>query len=341
MRMQRNSFCPAPLGMSRREVLGGFLAASAGLGLAMPGPAFAQSRSTRRLLVGFPPGGTADVLARLLTEKLTRVDDPLIVENKPGAGGRVGTVELKNGPADGKTLMISAGDILTIYPHVFRKIAYDTLTDVIPVAPIASEPVGLVVGPMVPASVKTLADFIVWCKANVKDAAYATAAAGTTMHFLGSMLAKAANFDFLHIPHRGGQAAVQDVLGGQIASTMTSMSLAMPFQANGKLRTLAVSSPARNKRLPNVPTFVELGYRDMHALIFYGGYVRSGTPAEAVARWHAEVEQTVKLPEVQATLANLSLDPMVMPQSEFAAFVRAEHQRWAPVIKASGYSADE
>ena len=328
--------------LSRRAALGGLLAVSAGLGFAVPGLALAQQqRGTRRLLVGFPPGGTADVLARLLAEKLTRAEDPLIVENKPGAGGRIGAAELKNGPADGRTLMVSAGDILTIYPHVFKKIAYDTLMDVTPVAPIASEPVGLVVGPMVPASVKTLADFIAWCRANPKDASYTTAAAGTTMHFLGSMLAKAANFEFLHVPHRGGQAAVQDVLGGQIASTMTSMSLAMPFQASGKLRTLAISSQMRNKRLPDVPTFIELGYKDLHGLIFYGGYLRSGTAADAIARWHGEVEQAVKRADVQTTLASLSLDPMLMPQPEFAAFVRAELQRWAPVIKASGYSADE
>lgn len=307
-------------------------------------PALANAQGphgTTRVLVGFPPGGTSDVLTRALVQKLGSDGTTFIVENKPGAGGRLAVAEMKNSPADGKTLLMSADPILVIYPHVFRKMAYDTLTDVLPVAPVASEPLGLIVGPMVPASVKSLADFFAWCRRNPKDAAYATAAAGTTMHFLGSMLAKAEKLDYLHIPHRGGAAAVQDVMGGQIASTITYMSQVIPMLGTGKLRTLAVSSTTRYKRLPEVPTFVELGYKDVQALVYYAIYLRAGTPPAVLAQWHGAVNGAAQSPEFVATLDRLALDPMSMTQAKFAAYVRDDLHRWAPIVKASGYVADE
>ena len=307
-------------------------------------PAIANAQGTHgttRVLVGFPPGGTSDVLARALVQKLSSGGATFIVENKPGAGGRLAVSEMKNNPADGKTLLMSADPILVIYPHVFRKMAYDTLTDVLPVAPVASEPLGLIVGPMVPANVRSVADFFAWCRQNPKDAAYATAAAGTTMHFLGSILARSEKLDYLHIPHRGGAAAVQDVMGGQIASTITYMSQVVPMLGTAKLRVLAVSSATRYKRLPEVPTFVELGYGDARALVYYATYLRAGTSGSALAQWHGAVSGAAQSPEFIATLDRLALEPMSMPQAKFAAYVRDDFRRWAPIVKASGYVADE
>jgi tripartite-type tricarboxylate transporter receptor subunit TctC len=307
-------------------------------------PALASAQSTHgttRLLVGFPPGGTSDVLARALVQKLNSGGPPFIVENKAGAGGRLAVAEMKNNPADGKTLLMSADPILVIYPHVFKKMAYNTLTDVLPVAPVASEPLGLIVGPMVPANVTNLAEFFAWCRRNPKDAAYATAAAGTTMHFLGSILSRAEKLDYLHIPHRGGAAAVQDVMGGQIASTITYMSQVVPMLGTNKLRTLAVSSAARYKRLPEVPTFLELGYREAQALVYYAIYLRAGTPAAVLAQWHGAVSAAAESPEFVATLDRLALEPMSMSQAKFAAYVHDDLRRWEPIVKASGYVADE
>jgi len=320
----------------RHALLAGLGALSLGRG------ALAQStRGNYRLLVGFPAGGTADVLARALQPRLQGSGEPLIVENKPGAGGRLAVAELKSAPADGRTVMVSADPILTIYPHVFRQIAYHTLTDVLPLVPVASEPVGLAIGPMVPARVRTLADFIAWCRRNPKDAAYTTAAAGTTMHFLGSQLAHAEKLDLLHVPHRGGAAAVQDVMGGQIASTMTSMSLAMPQLASGKLRVLALANTSRSPRLPEVPTFAELGHKEIVAKVYYGTYLRAGTPAPVVAQRAQEVAAAAQSADMLALLDKLSLDPMAMPQPQFAALVRADLERWGPIVKASGYSAED
>jgi len=310
---------------------------------ALAGPALAQSaRNGTRLLVGFPPGGTADVLARALQPLLqAKRGETVIVENKPGAGGRLGVAELKASPADGRTVMVSADPILTIYPHVFRNLTYNTATDILPLLPIASEAVGLCVGPMVPASVHTLADFLAWAKANPKLASYTTAAAGTTMHFVGSQLVHASGVDLLHVPHRGGAAAVQDVMGGQIASTMTSMSLAMPHLSSGKLRALAVTGTARGRRLPDVPTFVELGYKAITAPVYYGSYLRAGTPAALVAPWVEAVSAAAQSPEVSTLLDKLSLDPFHLSHDAFVARVRADLERWGPIVKATGYSADD
>lgn len=306
------------------------------------GAAWAQSsKHMTRLLVGFPPGGTVDVLARAISQKLSKDTAPVIVENKPGAGGRLAVVETRNAPADGKTVLMTADPILVMYPHIFKNIAYNTLTDITPVAPLASDPCCLVVGPLVPDSVKTLADFIAWCKKNPTQASYATAAAGTTMHFLGSILAREADMAFTHIPHRGGAAAVQDVMGGQIASSMTTVGQVFPFLAAGKLRVLALSSEKRLARLPQVPTFAELGFKQVQALVYYGAYVRAGTPAALVQQLSETFHTVAKTPEMLATLDKLALDPFTLSPEKFAERVKADLAHWGPIIQRSGYSVDD
>ena len=301
----------------------------------------AQRRGTARLLVGFPPGGAADVLARALSTQLHADSATYIVENKPGAGGRLAVVEAKRASPDGRTILITADPILTIYPHVFKNLGYDQLVDLIPVATIAAEPMGLVVGPMVPAGVKTLAQFVDWCKKNPTDASYATAAAGTTMHFLGELFAQSAGFAFTHIPHRGAAAGVQDVLGGQIASTIVTMSQVLPHLPGGKLRTLAISSARRSPRVPDVPTFVELGYAKIEALVYYGAYIPAATPAEVAQRITAEVVQASAAREMVNTREKMGVDDLKLSGPKFAEFFKADLERWGPIVKASGYKAEE
>lgn len=300
-----------------------------------------NARGAPRILVGFPPGGAADVLARAVSTKLQAETAPFIVENKPGAGGRLAVLETKRAAADGRTILFTADPILTIYPYVFKNLGYDPLTDLIPVSPIAAEPMGLVIGPMVPPSVATLADFVAWCKAHPESASYATAAAGTTMHFLGAMLAQSAKFNFVHIPHRGAAAGVQDVLGGQIASTIVTMSQVVPLLSTGKLRTLAVSSTTRMKRLPDVPSFVELGYKNIDAIVYYGTYVRAGTAPSVVQQLAAELQAVSRSPEMVSTREKMGVDDLVLSPEKFAGFFKADYERWGPVVKASGYKAEE
>ncbi len=315
---------------------------TAGAALAACPLAHAQNgRNVPRLLVGFPPGGAADILARALAPTLQAGGTNYIVENKPGAGGRLAVLETKRSPADGHTVLITADPILTIYPYVFKKLNYEPNADLVPVAPIASEPMGLIIGPMVPANVKTLAKFIAWCKANPREASYATAAAGTTMHFLGSMLAQAANFEFTHIPHRGAAAGVQDVMGGQIASTIVTMSQVAPLMGTGRLRVLAVSSKARMKRLPEVPSFVELGYTQIESIVYYGAYVRSGTPAAEVQRLSAAIQAAGQHADVRSTIDKMGVDSFFLPPERFASFFKADYERWGPIVKATGYQVDD
>lgn len=322
--------------LSRRQVL------LAGTALAASTASLAQAgRGTPRLLVGFPPGGAADILARALATKMNVDGMPYVVENKPGAGGRIAVLETKRAPADARTILITADPILTIYPYVFKNINYEPNTDLIPVAPIASEPMGLVIGPMVPAAVKTLADFIEWCRQNPGSASYATAAAGTTMHFLGALLAQTAKFNFTHIPHRGAAAGVQDVMGGQIASTIVTTSQVIPLMSMGKLRVLAVSSPARMKRLPEVPTFVELGYRQIDSIVYYGAYVKAGTPAAEVQRISNAIQEIDQTPDMRNTIDKMGVDSFFLPSDKFGAFFRADYERWGPIVKASGYQAED
>jgi tripartite-type tricarboxylate transporter receptor subunit TctC len=325
--------------LNRRHAL---IASAATITGMATGNAWSQNgKNITRLLVGFPPGGTVDVLARAISQKLTKDSAPVIVENKPGAGGRLAVVETKNSPADGKTILMTADPILVMYPHIFKNIAYNTLADITPVTPLASDPCCLVVGPMVPESVKTLADFIAWCKKNPAQASYATAAAGTTMHFLGSLLSRDADMPFTHIPHRGGAAAVQDVMGGQIASSMTTVGQVFPFLSTGKLRALALSSEKRLARLPNVPTFTELGFKQVQALVYYGAYVRSGTPKALVDQLSETFQAIAKTPEMMAVLDKLALDPFPLSPEKFAERVKADLEHWGPIIKRTGYSVDD
>jgi tripartite-type tricarboxylate transporter receptor subunit TctC len=322
--------------LSRRQVL------LAGTALAASTASLAQvGRGTPRLLVGFPPGGAADILARALATKMNVDGMPYVVENKPGAGGRIAVLETKRAPADARTVLITADPILTIYPYVFKNINYEPNTDLIPVAPIASEPMGLVIGPMVPATVKTLAEFIEWCKQNPGSASYATAAAGTTMHFLGALLAQTAKFNFTHIPHRGAAAGVQDVMGGQIASTIVTTSQVIPLMSMGKLRVLAVSSPTRMKRLADVPTFVELGFKQIDSIVYYGAYVKAGTPPADVQRIASAIQAIGETPDMRNTIDKMGVDSFFLPPDKFGAFFRADYERWGPIVKASGYQAED
>jgi len=306
-------------------------------------PAVAQSGASRttRLLVGFPPGGTSDVLARALTRGLSGPDTTVIVENKPGAGGRIAVTEMLSSPADGRTLLMTADPIMVIYPHVFPKLAYRPATDVTPVAPVASEPLALVVGPMVPPEVQNLAGFIEWCKRRPAQSSYATAGAGTTMHFLGAMLARATQAPLVHIPHRGAAAALQDVIAGQIAATMTPLSQVVPHLGNSRLRVLAVSSATRMERLRATPTFAELGFPTLTVLVYYGVYAASSVPPGLIASWHTAVRSAAQTPEFRNTLERLSLDSYELDQKAFADLMRKDIERWKPIVQATGYTAED
>jgi tripartite-type tricarboxylate transporter receptor subunit TctC len=329
--------------ITRRHFLTLTCAAIAGALAGTVSRAFAQVLNKNvRVVVGFPPGGSTDVLARLVADRMRGKYAPVvIVDNKPGAGGRIGAEAVKNGDADGSQLLLSPCSILWIYPHVYKKLSYDTLRDFTPVTPVGLVGFGLCVGSAVPATVKTLTDYLQWAKADPKNANYGSPAAGATPHFIGVMLSRAAGVELNHVAYKGGAPALQDVLGGQIPASINVLSEIIPQLAGGKLRVLATSGAKRSQFLPDVPTFVEAGFKDVAAQEVFGVFVPSKTPADVVTKLHAVLSEIAKSKDFADAIAKLSYEPADEAPAVFAKTVQGEINRWGPVVKASGFSPED
>lgn len=327
---------------TRRQLI----AAAALVGSAIAGfvqPALAEViNKNARIVVGFPAGGSTDVLARLLAERMRGVYAPtVIVDNKAGAGGRIGVETVKTGDADGSQLLLSPGSILWIYPHVYKKLSYDPLRDFTPVTPVSAVSFGLVVGPGVPASVKTVNDYLQWAKGDPKNASYASPAAGATPHFIGVMLGRAGGVPLNHIPYKGDAPALQDIMGGQIPAGIHVLSSIIPQLSSGKLRVLATSGAKRSVFLPEVPTFAESGFKDVAAQEIYGVFVPVKTPPEVVAKLNTVLRDIAKSKDFTDAIAKLSYEPASDSSAEFTKTVKVELDRWAPIVKASGFSSED
>ena len=325
--------------ISRRQ----FLAASAASATLSPWgtAALAQSQQPIKLVVGFAPGGAADFVGRQLALHLSaELGQTVLVDNRPGAGGRIAVEAVKNAKPDGLTLLVTPGSILTIYPHVYDKLSYKPLTDLVPVASLCAVPYSVNIGPQVPASVKTLKDFGEWLKANPKMASYGSPGAGTTPHFLGAMFAASHGAQYVHAPYKGGSLALQDVMGGQLPSSFNVVSEAVPFVGNEKLRTLGVSSPQRIPQMPNVPTFAEQGMGDMTSQEWVGLLAPKGSKPEVVERLHAAATRCFSTDKVKQALAETAFAPVLGTQAEFAALLKADIEKWGPVVKSTGFKAE-
>lgn len=297
---------------------------------------------TARIVVGFPAGGAADAVARLLADQLRGNYAPtVIVDNKAGAGGRIGAQAVKAGDADGSQFLLTPASILTIYPHVYKKLGYDSLADFTPVSSVAAVTFAFSVSSAVPANVKTVADYVAWVKANPKDANYGSAAAGATPHFVGTMLGRAAGLPLNHIPFKGGAPLVSDLLGGQIQAGVNVLPEVLPHAQSGKLRILAVSGAKRSRFLPNVPTFAESGFKDVEASEYFGVFVPAKTPPDVAAKLNAAIQKALKAKPTIDGLEKLSFEVEGQSPAEFDKIVKSELHRWGPVVKASGFSSEE
>lgn len=328
--------------MNRRHLLAR-TAAAAAAGLLGASSAFAQLlQKTARIVVGFPAGGTTDVFARLLAERLRGTYAPtVLVDNKPGAAGRLALMNAPANDADGSVSFIAPCSLMFIYPHVYKKLGYDPAKDFTPVAQIAHGDFALSVGPMVPESVKTLADFVAWLKANPKQAFFASPAAGATPHFVGVMFAKAAGVEMTHASYRGDAPGIQDLLGGQVASSVNNIGVILQHVKSGRLRVLATSGAKRSRYLPNVPTFAEAGFRDVQAQEFFGLFVPAKVPQATVDGLAKALEDAIALPDSVKKIEEFSFEPEVVKGQAFAALLNKERERWATVVKASGFQIDE
>jgi tripartite-type tricarboxylate transporter receptor subunit TctC len=265
----------------------------------------------------------------------------VIVDNRAGAGGRVGAQAVKSGDADGSVMLLTPASILTIYPYVYRKLGYDSITDFKPVSTVAKVTFALSVSSAVPTSVKTVADYVTWAKANPKDANYGSPAAGATPHFVGTMLGRAASAPLNHVPFKGGAPLVSDLLGGQIQSGINVLPEVVQYAQTGRLRVLAVSGTKRARALPNVPTFAESGFADVAADEMFAVFVPSKTPPETVAKLNAAIRAALKSKAMLEGLERLSFEPGGESVAEFGRIVQGELGKWGPVVKASGFSSDD
>lgn len=321
----------------RRDVL---LVAAA---VALSAKAWAQTtQKTVRIIVPFPAGGGTDVLARIVADKLRGNYAPAaIVENRVGASGRTGVEAVKNAEPDGSTLLFTPDFLMTVYPHSFKRLSYDPLKDFIPIALIARSGLALAAGPALPAQVKTVRDYVAWAKGNPKNAFYATTSAGGTPHFVGVMLARDSGAALSPVHYKGGAPALQDLMGGQIPVSINPVSELLPQLQGGKIRVLAVTSGERSKFLPEVPTMKESGFPEIVLAPWLGFFAPARTPANVVKRLANGIADATAFGDTQRSFIKMGMDPVAMTPVGFAAVVKADLERWAPIVKASGFTAED
>jgi len=325
--------------LTRRALLAAGAAVATG---AAPSRPLAQTlKKTLHIIVGFPAGGGTDLIARILAERLRgRYAPAVIVENKPGGAARVAVDYIKNAEPDGSEFLFTPDFPLTVYPYSFRTLSYDPLRDLTPIAPVSRSTLTYVIGPAVPAEVTSLAEYVAWCRANPDKAIFATTAAGSTTHFIGNMLANEAGIKLNPVHYRGGAPALQDLIGAHVPASVNPIGETLPQVASGKIRILAVASAERSKFLANVPTMREAGY-NVVVETWLGAFAPAKTPPEAVRALNAAIGEAVKSPEMIESLARIGNETKFQPPDQFAATVRADLERWGPVVKASGFVAEE
>lgn len=327
--------------ITRRRTLQ--FAGAAAASLALPMRAFAQTFEQPKFLYGFPAGSAGDIACRRVAERVAGTayaKNAAIVENKPGAGGRIALDTLKASPADGSVLCMSPYSALSIYPHVYKKLSYDPFVDFMPVSTSSVIHHGFAVGPQVPASVTDVKGFLAWAKANPDKANYGSPAAGSTPHFLGALLGLSQNVELKHVPYRGSVPGITDVVGGQIASMFTPAGDFLPNHRAGKLRLLATSGRTRLPFAPEVATFAEQGFGDLTTEEWFGFHAPARTPAAVVATASQVINAATKDKAFADALGVVGLIPMGMTPDEMLKSQRAELERWGPLVKKIGFTAD-
>lgn len=327
--------------MQRRQLIQAAASATA-LGALAPFSAFSQGLEQVKIFYGFPPGSAGDSVARRVAEKLAGTPYSRLagfVENKPGAGGRIAIETLKNSPADGSVLALAPVSALAVYPYIYPNLAYKP-EDVTQVSIGAIMFHGLAVGPAVPAEVKTLKDFLAWAKANPAQASYGTPGAGSMPHLLGALLGLRAGVELKQVPYRGTVPSITDLVGGQIAAAMNPSGDYLQHIKTGKVRVLATSGRKRSPYLPDVPTFMELGYPDVTSEEWFGFYAPAKTPAATIATANAAITAALKDKAVIDALAVVGLVARGSTPQEMAVDQKAEYERWGPLVKQIGFTAE-
>ena len=315
--------------------------ALAALGSLSPLIAHAQGVDQVKIVNGFPAGGTADATSRRIGEQLrgsSYTPNAAVVENKPGAGGRIACETVKNAVPDGRTLLLTPFSCTSVYPHIYSKLGYDPFTDLMPVTIAAVMHHGLAVGPMVPATVRNVRDYVAWCKANPDKASYGSPAAGSLPHFLGALLSSFTGVPLTHVPYRGSVPGVTDMLGSQLASMFTPSGDFLANHKAGKIRIIATSGPARSPFSPEVATFAEQGFPDLTTEEWFGFYAPAKTPSSIINNANASINATLKNPTVITSLGTFGLAPAGSTVREMDKSQRDAYFRWGPLVKHIGFT---
>lgn len=326
---------------SRRRWLldGGVTAAALAFGLGTVTAATAQDAYPSkpvRVVVAFTAGGTTDILARAVTQQLSeKLKQPFVIDNKPGGGGNIGTEFVVRAPPDGYTFIVNSVGPMAVNQTLYKNLAYDPLTDLVPVVQIADVPNVLVVNPDVPA--KTLEAFIAYAKANPGKLNYGSTGVGTSSHLSSFMLSKQTGAQTTHVPYKGANA-LTDLLGGRIDFMFATIPSVIAHIKAGKLRPLAVSSAKRSRSMPDVPTVAEKGFPGFAAGSWFGFFAPKGTPAEVIALVNRSVNDA--LPSLKAQMIREGADPVGGTPAQFGKFTREEYEKWKVIVRDSGATAE-
>lgn len=298
---------------------------------------FAQDKPPLKILVGFPPGGSADVLARMVTEALKDDFGPIVVDNKPGAGGRIALNLTKAAKPDGQTVIILPSGPMVLFPHVYKKLDYDAVKDFTPISQIARFQFGVVSGPA--SNVKTVAEMVAKAKTDPSSASYGTPGAGTLPHFMGVLMEQSAGIALNHIPFQGGAPANTALLGGHIGYKFDVVSETAELHRTGKVRIIAVTGNQRDPQVPEVPTLREAGI-PMEATAWFAMYGPAGLRGDTLTRLEKAMMKITRDPAMRDKLVKLGYEPIGSNSADLAAAQRADLARWEKPIKATGVQLD-
>ena len=309
--------------------------------LTLSGAATAQSYPEKpvKLVVPFPPGGPTDGMARIIGQKLAeKWGQPVIVENRGGAGGAIAAETAAKSPPDGYTLFFGTTGTQTINPSLYAKLPYDPVKDFAPISMVATATNVLVVHPGLP--VKSVKELIEYAKANPGKLTFGSAGSGSSNHLAGELLKSMAGIDMAHIPYKGSAPALTDLMGGQISMMFDVLSTAMPHIATGKTRALGVTSPKRSSIAPDIPTVAESGLPGYEVVIWFGVLAPARTPAPIVDKVSQDLAALMKMPDLKERLSQLGSEPVGTTPAQFADLMKNDTAKWSKVVKASGARVD-
>lgn len=303
------------------------------------GAAQAQTGGTTvKILVGFPPGGVVDAVARAFAEQLRAVaGTTVIIENKTGAAGKIAIDALLSAPAQGETLAVIPASVLALTPQVVKSAIYDSVRDFTALGSLAEYGFGIAAGPASKAG--TLPAYKAWAQANPNASSYGSPGLGTPQHFLGAQLEKLLGVPITHIPYKGGAAAVTDVIGGQVPLLITTEQLLPPFESQGKLKTLFVTSRSRNPKMPHVPTAAEVGLPQLESMDWFGLFAKAGTPPAKVAEWRALVAKVVADAKYAESIRGMGYGLPASQPTDFPKQMTEERSAWTARVRLSGFTA--